>query len=92
MAFMALITAMVLCVRSRDSLLPVSVLGYRSYSRLLDLRAEKNCAHLHQLLRTVAIAFFAAYSGGEYGMPLAYRLHAVINVFISSLFAVKLSS
>ena len=41
--FMALITAMVLCVKSQDSLLSVSVsVGSMSYFRLLDLRVEES--------------------------------------------------
>ena len=41
MDFMALITATVLCSRSQDSVLSVSV-GYMSYYRLLDLRAKES--------------------------------------------------
>ena len=43
MVFLALMTSMILCARSQDSLLPVSVRRYMSYSRLLDLRAKEDC-------------------------------------------------
>ena len=66
-SFMALITAIVLCARSLDSVLSVSVprvhvlfsfadlrakvsrqcVGYISYSRLLNLRAEESRALRH---------------------------------------------
>ena len=39
--FMALITTLVLCTRCQDSLLSQCV-GYLSYSRLLDLKAEES--------------------------------------------------
>ena len=44
MAFIALITAMVLCSRCKDLLLSASVriIGYMSYSLLLDLRAKES--------------------------------------------------
>ena len=42
MGFTALITALVLCARSHDSVFQCQCVGHVSYSRLQDLWAEEN--------------------------------------------------
>ena len=44
MCFMALITTLVLCARSQNIVMTVSVRRYISFSRLLDLKAEESRA------------------------------------------------
>ena len=46
--FMALITTLVLCARSQDLVMSMSVRRYMSFSWLLDLRAEENRVPRHQ--------------------------------------------
>ena len=42
MGFMALITTLVLCARSQDSVMSCQCVGYMSFFGLLDLRAEES--------------------------------------------------
>ena len=61
MGFMALVPSMVLCARSQDSLLSVyKCVGYMSYSRLLDLKAEGSCGKVFCKRRPYSVVFITA--------------------------------